>query len=160
MPVFGHSHKTKRFLIFRGHLLCSHPVPLPLVPLLGHCWAPSSFHPPCRYFHTMMRSPEAFPQLNNPTSLSCSRCSRLSDTFVALHCILSSMSTSLLLWGAQSWAQHCSCGLTVLSAGEDHCPSGAGNASMLPGIPLATSATRAHCWLTFTLVFTRTPRSL
>lgn len=128
--------------------------------ITGHCWAPSSFHPPCRYFHTMMRSPEAFPQLNNPTSLSLSRCSRLSDTFVALHCILSSMSTSLLLWGAQSWAQHCSCGLTVLSAGEDHCPSGAGNASRLPGIPLATCATRAHCWLTFTLVFTRTPRSL
>ena len=54
---------TKCFLMFRGNLPCFSLCPLPLVLSLGtteQSLAPSSLHPPCRYWCTLMRSPWAF----------------------------------------------------------------------------------------------------
>ena len=56
-----------------------------------------------------------FSRLNSSSSLSLSSYQRCSSPFIifpALHCTLSSMSMSLLYWGAWNWTQHSRCGLT------------------------------------------------
>lgn len=58
VPGLGHPPREKRFLMFRGTLLCSSVGPWPL-DTTGKSLALSSRHPPCRYRCTWMRSPRA-----------------------------------------------------------------------------------------------------
>lgn len=121
----------KCFLMFRGKLLCFSLCSLPLILSLDtsdKSLAPSSLHPPSRYLCTMARYPSKsfLLWLNSPSSPSLSshlRCSSLWITFMALGSTLSSVSMSLLYWGAKNWTQDSRCGLTSAAQEEGSPPS-------------------------------------
>lgn len=97
----------------------------------GHHWEESNslfFAPSLQVLYTLgISSPTSsllFPRLNSTISLSLSydRCSNPLIVFTA-HCqTCSSMSISVLYWGTQSWAQHSSWVLPVLSRQEGSPP--------------------------------------
>ena len=97
-----------------------HFVPTAIGPVTGHQWKEPgsiSLHLLSRYLCMLIRSsPSLFcSRLNNPSSLSLSswdRCSSPFITSVAHRWTLSSMSMSLLCWGAQNRTQHSRCNLT------------------------------------------------
>ena len=119
VPVLGHPHSKKCFLIFRGNIPCFSLCSLPLDLSLGtteKSLALSSLHLPFSYLYMLTRSPWAFSPLGwTVTALSPSsqeRCSRPLIIFMALCGTLSNMFMSLLYWGAQIWTQRSRWGLT------------------------------------------------
>ena len=150
--------------MFRANLLCYSLCPLPLVLSLGTTergLAPSSLHPPFRYLYTLIRSPWAFLRLNSLSTQPFIR----GEMLQSLH----HLNGSLVL----SPVSPC------LSCTEElrTVPSNPGVATsaeqrgritslsllailclMQPRIPFTFFATRACCWLMFSLLSTRTPR--
>lgn len=101
---------------------------------LSCLWAPLSslavvFIPPIRFLCILIRSSWAFSSWGwTVPALSLSsyvRCSRTFIVFTALCCTPSSMSTSLLSWGARSWAQH-SRGVSAVLSRELGVPAACG----------------------------------
>lgn len=95
-------------------------------------------------------------------NISYERCSIPLISHVSLCWTCSSKFISLLYWGAHHWIQSITLGLSspVLNRGERTPPLTIWWYFLRqPGIPFALFATRAPCWLMFTLVSTRTLRS-
>jgi len=146
-------------------------VPLASCPVAGHQWKEPgsiSLHLLSRYLCTLIRSSPSLLccRLNSPSSLSLSSQERCCSPFiisVARFWTLSSMSMSLLCWGAQNWTQRSRCNLT--SAEQKGRLTSLLLMAMFPLVQprycwlFCFLATRAHCLLMVNLVSTRTPRS-
>ena len=156
----------KCFLMLRGNFPCFSLCPLPLVLSLGtteQSLSLSSLHPPFRYLCTFMRSLWAFfspgwtvPAL--PTS-PYRRDAPVPSSSLQPLAWLCSMSVSLLYWKAHNRIQDSSCSLTSSDQGVRII-----FLDTLITFPLMQSRvssaffiTRTHCWLTISLVSTRSP---
>ena len=169
LPVLGHPHNEKCFLMLRGNLLCFSLCPLPLVLLPGSTeksLALSPLHPPQRYLYMLISYPIvlvswtiASPDWAVP-AFSASphrRGAPVSSSSWPLWDSLCTISMSLLYWAAQKWTQDSRCGLT--GAEERERITSLHFCLMQWRIPFAFSAARADCWLMGNWVSTRTPRS-
>lgn len=121
------------FLMFWGNLLCLSLCPWPVIMAREHWEQPGSVHlaPPFQYLYILRRFPWAFssPGWRGPSSFSLSWEEKVPSssllTFLAFHWMVSSP----LYWGAQNWAQSCSCDL---SRGAGSAPQPPGNAPLIP----------------------------
>ena len=108
VPVFDYPHsKKKKFFMFTWSSLSLSSCPLSLVLSSGSIeksLTPTSLLPSIRYLYILLRSPWALSKLNRPRPFRISlydRCSKCLIISMTLCWTRSSMSTSLLYWGAQ-----------------------------------------------------------
>lgn len=131
------------------------------------CWAPlrknlapSLLHSHRVYILHIYRIPLSLFSRLSVSSLSLSsndRCSNHLIIIMASHWTHSSMSMSLLHWGAQNWTQHSKCVSPVLNKREvSPLDLLAVLCLMQPRMLLSFFATRVYCWLPLNFLSTRT----
>lgn len=118
------------------------------------------------YLYTLLRSPPSllFSRLRSPSSQPFLICVIFQSLNLLCSPLLdsSSMSVTLMCWGAQTWTQHPRWISLALSRGKDHLSWPSGNTSpnsAQDNIHLLCVVTQACRWLLFILVSSRTPMS-